>query len=182
MIVPYSIIEKTSWCVKEYPFLHRHQNIAEEGYSLSPIHCRSFIVGCHNDGRYIVSKGNGLAFSKHSFMYTPEMPTDVWGLLLKEDALRDFNCGQDVQAMGIKTNQMECVLELDYPIIIPQTEKKYKPVLLQYSVKCPWRIADAPFAPKKIIYEEVSKWHLFNKKGFHQEYLIAADLLVNIKK
>lgn len=77
-------------------------------YCVSPIHCRSFVVGRKENGRYIVSKGNGLAYSQYSFLYTPEMPTDVWGLLLKEDALRDFYCGQDVQALGIKTNQMEC--------------------------------------------------------------------------
>lgn len=176
--IPYSIIKKTSRCVKEYPYLHQYQDGNSDAYSLSPIHCRSFIVGRHSDGRYIVSKGNGLAFSKHSFMYTPEMPTDVWGLLLKEDALRDFNCGQDVQALGIKTNQMECVLELDYPIFIPQIEKPYNPVLLQYSVECPWRIADASFAPREIISTEVAKWHYFNGKGYRQEYLIAANILI----
>lgn len=179
MIVQYSIIQKTSSCGRVYPYLHQSQDDSDEAYSLSPIHCRSFIVGRHPDGRYTVSKGNGLSFSKHSFMYTPEMPSDVWGLLLKEDALRDFNCGQDVQSLGIKTNQMECVLELEYPVFIPQTEKTYNPVLLQYSVECPWRIADAPFAPREIIYDEVAKWHLFNKKDYRQEYLIAADLLIH---
>ena len=73
------------------------------------------------------------------------MPTDVWGLLLKEDALRDFFCGQDVQALGIKTNYMECVLELDYPIYIPQTDKVLKPILLQYNAS-PCRAAHAVFS------------------------------------
>lgn len=178
MNAQYSIIKKTPFCKKEYPYLHHCSEGNDKAYSLSPIHCRSYIVGRHTDGRYIVSKGNGLAFSQQMFMYTPEMPTDIWGLLLKEDALRDFNCGQDVQALGIKTNQMECVLELDYPIYIPQTQKTLKPVFLQYNVECPWRIADSVFMPKEIILKEVAKWEALNHKGYYQEYLIAADLLV----
>ena len=75
-------------------------------FSVSPLHGRSFVVGQHDDGRYIITKGNGLCYSQYSFLYIPEMPTDVWGLLLKEDALRDYNCCQEVQALGIKTNQM----------------------------------------------------------------------------
>lgn len=147
-------------------------------YSISPIHCRSVLVGKKDNGRYIVSKGNGLSYSEHPFLYTPEMPTDVWGLLLKEDALRDFYCGQDVQALGIKTNQMECVLELDYPIYIPQTDKHLKPVLLQYSVECPFRIADACFMSRKRIWDEVHKWERFNEKGYEKYYQIAADVLI----
>ena len=178
MIPSFSIIQKTSHCVKEYPYLHLNIDGDNKAYSLSPIHCRSFIVDRHTDGRYVVSKGNGLAYSQHSFMYTPEMPTDILGLLLTEDALRDFNCGQDVQALGIKTNQMECVLELDYPIVIPQTQKIYKPVLLQYSVECPWRIADAAFMSRNTILDEVAKWQSFNSKDYDQEYLIAAEVLI----
>lgn len=147
-------------------------------FNLSPIHCRSFIVGRHEDGKYIVTKGNGLAYSTHTCLYTPEMPTDVWGLLRKEDALRDFHCGQDVQALGIKTNQMECVLELDYPIYIPQTQETINPCLLQYSVECPWRIADAGFMTQDQIWAEVAKWERMNDKCFKDEYLIAANVLI----
>ena len=160
-----------------YPYIFS-QDGDKDMYCLSPIHCRSFIVGRHDDGRYIVSKGNGLAFSQHTFMYTPEMPTDVWGLLRKEDALRDYYCGQDVQALGIKTNQMECVLELDYPIYIPQTKETIKPCLLQYSVECPWRIADAGFMDRNDIWLEVHKWDRLNDKNFQEDYLIAANVLI----
>lgn len=160
-----------------YPIL-----LSEEGnhriLNISPIHCRSFIVGQHEDGRYIVTKGNGLSYSTHTFLYTPEMPTDVWGLLRKEDALRDFYCGQDVQALGIKTNQMECVLELDCPIYIPQTQETLNPCLLQYSVECPWRIADAGFMTQEQIWDEVHKWERLNYKAFQEDYLIAANVLI----
>lgn len=151
-------------------------------YCVSPIHCRSFIVGQHEDGRFIITKGNGLSYSTHTFLYTPEMPTDVWGLLRKEDAIRDFYCGQDVQALGIKTNQMECVMELDYPIYIPQTQETINPCILQYSVECPWRIADAGFMNQNQIWDEVHKWDRLNDKGFQEDYLIAANVLIrNLK-
>lgn len=160
-----------------YPFIIDDHG-EKEMYNISPIHCRSFIVGRHEDGRYIVTKGNGLAYSTHTFLYTPEMPTDVWGLLRKEDALRDFYCGQDVQALGIKTNQMECVIELDYPIYIPQTQETLNPYILQYSVECPWRIADAGFMTQDQIWAEVAKWERMNDKCFQEDYLVAANVLI----
>lgn len=163
--------------MRAYPYVIDKRG-DKEIYNLSPIHCRSFIVGQQGDRKYIVSKGNGLAYSSYTFLYTPEMPTDVWGLLRKEDALRDFYCGQDVQALGIKANQMECVIELDHPIFIPQTKETLNPCLLQYNVECPWRIADAGFMTQDQIWDEVTKWERLNDKAFQVEYLIAANVLI----
>lgn len=167
---------------KDYPApipLLRDANGTETMYSVSPLHGRSFVVGRHDDGRYIVSKGNGLCYSQYPFLHTPDMPTDVWGLLLKEDALRDFYCCQDVQALDIKTNQMECVLELDYPIHIEQTGVDLKPCLLQYNVECPYRISDAAFMEKEQIDTEVAKWQQYNHSNWQQNYLIAAEVLIS---
>ena len=161
-----------------YSFLCSNRG-GETIYSLSPLHGRSFVVGQNNDGRYIVTKGNGLCYSQHAFLYTPEMPTDVWGLLLLEDALRDYNCCQDVQALGIKTNQMECVMELDYPIYIAQTNTTIKPAILQYNVECPYRISDAAFMDRSQIDDEVKKWRQYNRKSYAQNYLIAAEVLIS---
>lgn len=172
----YTIIESISDTI--FPYLRSHDG-DKEMWCISPIHGRSFVVGRHDNGRYIISKGNGLAYTEHTFLYTPEMPTDVWGLLLKKDALRDFYCGQDVQALGIKTNQMECVIELDLPIHIEQTNADIKPYLLQYSVECPYRIADAGFMDRSQIMQEVEKWQMYNMKGYRQNHLIAADILIN---
>lgn len=147
-------------------------------WQVSPIHGRSYVVGRTDNGRYVVSKGNGLGYTQYNFVFTPEMPTDVWGLLLKEDALRDFHCGQEVQALGIKTNQMECVLELDYPIHIAKTNMDLRPVLLQYNVECPYRISDAPFMTRQQITDEVNKWEKMNDKCFDKDYLIAANVLI----
>lgn len=176
--LPYSILAQNEQENTPYALLRDDISGTEKIYNISPIHCRSFLVGRHDNGRYIISKGNGLSYSMHPFLYTPDMPTDVWGLLLKEDALRDFYCGQDVQALGIKTNQMECVLELDYPIYISQTDKHIKPALLQYSVECPYRIADAAFMPPTLLWKEVTKWERMNRANFQDEYLIAADVLI----
>lgn len=173
---PYSILVQQGDSTP-YPLL-RNENGTKKIYSPSPLHGRSFVVGQHNDGRFIISKGNGLCYSQHTFLYTPDMPSDVWGLLLKEDALRDYYCCQDVRSLGIKTNQMECVLELDYPIHIDKTGVDLKPCLLQYSVESPYRICDAPFMEKEQIEKEVSKWQRFNSSSWQQNHIIAAEVLI----
>ena len=175
--VDYKLLVSNGEQINTFPFL-RNDNGDREMYCLSPIHGRSFVVGRKNNGMYVVSKGNGLAYSTHKFLFTPEMPTDVWGLLLKEDALRDYHCGLDVEALGIKTNKMECVLELKHPIFIEMTQKWLKPVLLQYSVECPWRIADSAFMSQEQIWTEVRKWDTLNKSGHKHYHMIAAEVLI----
>ena len=160
-----------------YPYLRQNDG-KHNMQCLSSIHGRSFVVGRHDNGRFVVSKGNGLSYTQNSFLFTPEMPTDVWGLLLKTDATRDFLCGLDVQSLGVKTNQMEYVIEIDYPIHIAQTGVDLKPCLLQYSVECPWRIADAAFIGREQILSEVAKWQQLNEKGFKENYLIAANVFL----
>ena len=55
--------------------------------------------------------------------------------------------------MGIKTNQMHAVIELDIQLIDKGTI--ITPCLIQYEVECPYRLSDYPFMPpntfKKII-------------------------------
>ena len=177
--IPYtSLLEVSGLNTKVYPYL-RDEDGVENMWNIGPLHGRSFVVGRHDDGRYVVSKGNGLCYSKHTFLYTQEMATDVWGLLLKEDAFRDFNCCLDIQALGIKTNQMECIVELEVPLHIEQTNVDIKPILLQYNVECPYRICDAAFMDKSQIEYEVKKWETLNVWGYDQHYLIAAEVLIN---
>ena len=75
----------------------------------SPLHGRSYVVGRLNDNRFVVSKGNGLCYSHYSLLHTGECFDDTWGLLLRQDAERDFFMGQEIEALGIKTNHMEYV-------------------------------------------------------------------------
>ena len=176
-IFPYKVVCQDDANVSPCPLLV-DANGSETVYSVSPMHGRSFVVGRHDDGRYIVSKGNGLCYSQHTFLYTPEMPTDVWGLLLREDAQRDFDCCNDVRALGIRTNNMECVIELDFQMHIDKTGVDLKPHLLQYNVECPYRICDAAFMEQGQIEAEVAKWQRFNVSGWQQNHQIAAEVLV----
>lgn len=144
---------------------------------ISPHHGRSYIVAQNNDGRYIVSKGNGLSYTQYNILHTGELGDNTWGLMLRKDAIRDFNLGEEISSLGIKTNKMEYVLELHTDVIL-SNKHKIRPILLQYNVECPYRICDAPFMNQQVIKEYVSKWNLFGHT--HKEYyLIAAEVLVN---
>ena len=146
-------------------------------YCLTPIHGRSFVVGKLPNGRHVVSKGNGLSYTQYSLLNTRQFGDDTLGLLLRKDAERDFLLGQEIEALGIKTNHMEYVLELEKEITLP-TGHTMHPVLLQYDVECPWRISDAPFMTKDEILHEVNKWEVLNERGYEEYYMIAANVLI----
>jgi len=160
-------------------FIKKRDVHSRDGFCISPLHGRSLIVGKTESGRYIVSKGNGLTYTKWKFLNTGEIGNDTLGLLLKQDAIRDFTIGKEVESLGIKTNHMHRVIELNEVITIPQTGDTLNLVLLQYDVECPYRIEDAPFMEREQIMEEVVKWETMNKKGRKQSHLIAADVLIN---
>lgn len=145
-------------------------------YSVGPEHGRSYVVAKQGD-RYIISKGNGLSYSSRPLIYTAESGYETWGLLLREDALRDYHVGQEVEALGIKTNRMEYVVELDYPIRIK--DHIIRPTLLQYDVECPYRISDAAFIPASELKKKVARWEKMNYRNWSEKYLVAADVLVN---
>lgn len=174
--IPFSIIQKGRDCGSIFPYLC-NVNGNKEMLCPSPLHGRSFVVGKTDDERYIVSKGNGLSYTQFEFLYTGEFGDDTLGLLLLKDAERDFLIGQEVEALGIKTNHMEYVIELERDILLPNGHA-LKPVLLQYDVECPYRICDAPFMTHKQIQIEVAKWGKMNDKGYEVAYLIAANVLI----
>lgn len=143
----------------------------------SPLHGRSYVVGKTDDGRYVVSKGNGLSYTQHTFIHTGEFYDGTWGLLLRQDAERDFVMGQEIEALGIKTNHMEYVIELDVKVKLPNGHV-VKPCLLQYDVECPYRICDAAFMSHEQIMSEVAKWEQFNNRKYDKAHMIAADVLI----
>ncbi len=145
---------------------------------VSPIHGRSFIVNKNSDDKLVISKGNGLSYSTHNSINTESFGKYTWGLLQKDDAIRDFIIGQEIQSLGIKTNQMEYVLEIDKEIEINSTGEIIKPHLLQYNVESPYRISDFGFISKDTIIQEVKKWETLNEKSFKESYLIAAYVLI----
>ncbi len=161
-----------------YPYL-RSENGNSRMFLVGPQHGRSYVVG-KDSARFVVSKGNGLSFSKYPLLNTGELGPDIWGLLLEEDARRDFLVCKDVERLGIKTNKMEYVIKLDEQLIQLGTDERINPVLLQYSVECPYRIADAAVMTKEQIMCEVKRWRFPNgnipESG--QYYMAAAEILV----
>lgn len=174
--VPFNIIHISGESSSPFSYL-RSENGDKEMWCPSPLHGRSFIVGKTGNGRYVVSKGNGLCYTQHSFLHTGEFLDGTWGLLLRQDAERDFILGQEIESLGIKTNHMEYVLELEKEIHLPNGHT-LKPCLLQYDVECPYRICDAAFMTQEQIQTEVDKWELMNERGFDKSYMIAANVLI----
>ena len=178
---PFTILCKTNNNNEIYPYF---RSIYGDKIMrcISSHHGRSFIVGQHDNGRFVVSKGNGLSYSQYSLLYTREFGDNTLGLLLKQDAIRDFTIGIEIEHLDIKTNRMEYVIQLDKEIALTNGHV-LNPILLQYSVECPYRICDAAF-PKysSAIKNEISKWKKYNDLGFDKHYLIAANILIrNLK-
>lgn len=173
---PFRIIHDSGSSQIVYPYI-RNLKGDKEMFCLTPLHGRSFVVGRTENGRYIVSKGNGLSYTQSSFLHTGEFYDGTWGLLLQQDAKRDFLLGQEIEALGIKTNHMQYVIEVDLEINLPNGHK-LKPTLLQYDVECPYRICDAPFMDQKIIQSEIQKWESINERGYEKYHLIAANILI----
>ncbi|MBQ8485433.1 MAG: hypothetical protein IJ534_04750 [Bacteroidaceae bacterium] len=173
---PYRTLMSIDQDVEAYPYL-RHPNGDKRMYCVSPIHGRSYLIKQNDKGRFVISKGNGLSYTQFSLLNTKEMGDDTWGILLRKDAIRDFTLGNEVASLGIKTNKMEYVLELDHEIQLT-TGHVLKPVLLQYNVECPYRISDAPFMDASQIWKQVMKWGKNSDNRYEDAYLIAATVLI----
>lgn len=179
---PYRIIkENTSCSSTPFPLLRDNEG-EHKMWCISPCHGRSYVVNKTDSGRFIVSKGNGLSYSQYQYLYSAEFDDYTWGMLLVNDAIRDFELGMQISEIGVKTNIMEYVLELETRI--PLTNGHViTPVLLQYSVECPYRICDAPYMPKNLLEEQVKRWERFNDESFQCSHLIAANVLIgNLRK
>ena len=177
--VPYNILLFNEGEYEIYPYL-RDAEGDRQMFCLSPHHGRSFLVAQKENGRSVISKGNGLSYSQYQFLNTREFGDNTFGLLLHKDAERDFLLGKEIEALGIKTNHMECVIELEKEIQLA-TGHIIKPVLLQYDVECPYRICDAAFMTQDQIKAEILKWERMNDRGYDhatQSHLIAANVLI----
>lgn len=173
----YSILYKNPTDVKPFPLLKSNTGDTPL-YNICPAtHCRSFVVSKMDD-RFIVSKGNGLSYTEWTFLNTGEFGDDTLGLLLKKDALRDFHIGNEIASLGIRTNRMEYVLELNTRVSLPNGNT-LKPILLQYDAACPYRIADARFMSEEMIRSEVNKWEKANTRHHKKKHMIAAEILVH---
>ena len=162
-----------------YPYFRRDKGPRHMAI-VSPQHGRSYVVHqpiSPDDGRYIVSNGNGLSYTTQTIIITPEQTYDIFGLLAKDDALRDFNVGMEIAELGIKTNIMEAVLELNMDVV-GHNSQIIHPYLLQYSVESPYRISDAAFMTKDTIRKYVEKWNSLDEWNCDASYKIAAHVLI----
>ena len=92
--VPYTIIKSNDVSVPPFPYF-RDSSGNRTMICVSPHHGRSYIVS-KKDGRYIVSKGNGLSYTQYSHVHSGEFDDYTWGILLKDEAERDFESGIEV--------------------------------------------------------------------------------------
>lgn len=146
----------------------------------SPLHGRSIIVDYNDENkRYTITKGNGLTYFPYGFISTGEFESYAWGLLRSEDALRDYNSCNYVNNLGVLTNEMEAVYTLSEKELVINNERLIiKPSILQYSVLCPYRIADISFLSKQTINFYTDKWKGYFKSEFDDKYLIATSVLI----
>lgn len=159
-----------------YPFI-RTESSKINMWIISPQHGRSYIVG-RKDNRYIITKGNGLSYTNCRLIKILKQDFEIWGLLRLKDALRDFNLGNEISSLGIKTNQMDAVIELELNLT-SDPDNIIKPILLQYSVECPYRISDAAFMSQKAIRKYIKEWYKLNKWNCNSNYKIAANVLIS---
>lgn len=172
----YSILKKDINFQNEIYPLFRSTLGKKKMWLVSPQHGRSYVMGkCEN--RYVVSKGNGLSYTQNSFLKTLDNEKDIWGLSLYDDALRDFNLCNEINSLGIKTNEMEAIVELDFPIHI--NNEIINPILLQYSVENPYRISDAAFMSRRQISQYVKDWKKLDKWNCKHFYEIASLILIS---
>lgn len=125
--------------------------------------------------------GSGFSYSSSLSLNTMETAFDIWGCLREPDARRDFLLGQDIASLGIKTNKMQYVLSIDNMEIPLLNGTTIHPILLQYSVECPYRISDASVMGKDLILNEASKWtsphrEYSDKVQYHET---AAEILIS---
>lgn len=174
-VCPYVIIRRKEGCqIKPLP-LWRNADGKETMYCVGSHHGRSYVVEKEKNGRYIVSKGNGLSYTQYTHICTGEYGDNTWGMLLREDAIRDFEMGEEIASLGIKTNEMQYVIELEKSVMLTNGHR-IKPVLLQYSVECPYRISDAVSLTLSERRECADNWPQINSYG--NRHMAAAEILI----
>jgi hypothetical protein len=143
---------------KIYPFLiEKNSKSRNCGYIVSSFHGRSIIVDYNNkEDKYIILKGCGLTYTSNNFINCNEYKDygHLWGYLDYESANRDFTIGNYCKTIGINTGDYQYVIKLNHKISASKLRNLY-PYLLQYSVKCPFRLYDLPLIDKTFAYKHL---------------------------
>ncbi len=164
----------------KYPYIVSKIEGTINCYLSSPLHGRSIIVDFNTkSNRFTVTKGNGLTYFPFGFISTGELENNAWGFLSLNDGIRDYKSCEYVNGLGIKTNIMDAIYSLSSENLIFDNKIEYiKPNILQYSVECPYRIADIPFLSKKTINQYISKWYKKFNSNHDKLHCIATDVLL----
>ncbi len=167
--------------IKYFPQLIIEEETILKCISPSPLHGRSLIANYNIDSnRYTITKGNGLTYFPFGFVSTKELEEYAWGYLRTEDAIRDYNSGEYIKSIGILTNKMEAVFVLEEQTIrLPNSISKIDPTILQYSVICPYRIADIPFLSKELVYYFINRWSNLFEINHSEIHCNAAEVVLN---
>lgn len=166
---------------KLYPYIIANVHTSIKCIKPSPLHGRSIVVGYNpTKNRYIITKGNGLTYFPFGFVSTEELEGHAWGYLRTEDAIRDYKSGDYIKSIGILTNKMEAVFTLEQEIIrLPNGVSNIDPTILQYSVICPYRIADIPFLSKELVHHFINGWSNIFEISYTEVHCNAAEVLLN---
>lgn len=175
MQCPYIVLCQNPYVESQpYPYF-RSKDGYKEMYVISPQHGRSFLMGKQGDS-YIISKGNGLSYTSYSALNTDDFSDHVWGVLFRDAAIRDYHIGMEVSKMGVHTNIMCCVIELQYDINM--NDNIIRPCLLQYMVDSPYRLSDFPYMTKAQVEQAVANWIRKDEDRNKKKHIIAAEVLV----
>lgn len=174
------IVHLNNNATKLYPYIISENKGNIESFLASPIHGRSIIVDYNNTTqKYTVTKGNGLTYFPFGFISTEELDSYSWGYLRLEDAIRDYESCEFIKKLGVKTNSMEAVFTLtDEELKFSNKVEKITPNILQYSVECPFRLADIPFLKKETVFQYVSNWRDMFESDYKKLHCIVADVLL----
>ncbi len=167
--------------VKIFPQIISEEQTNFKSISPSPLHGRSTIANFDNkSNRYTITKGNGLTYFPYGFIATEELEDYAWGLLRKEDAIRDYLSSDFVSGLGILTNKMEAVFAIDMqPIRFSNQTYEIEPTILQYNVICPYRISDIPFLSKELVSSFINNWSKVFEIKYSEIHCNAAEVLLN---
>ena len=124
-----------------YPYLVMHGGDILISRVFEPL-SNHFLVHVDNEqNKYVITKGNG---SVHCpYQTNGDILTEDTEILSEDYLQRVYNMCLLIQDLGIKTCQMEYIMELDYPIRDLNHNTILHPFILQYSVECPYLIYES---------------------------------------
>lgn len=162
-----------------FPLIVSNRKKHMVGIAPTPMHGRSVVVSHDRQSqRYIAIKGCGLTYSPYTFVSTGEFNDHVWGATKKQAALREYVAGRFISDLGIRTNQMQAVFELEESeMITMQGKRRIRPTIVQYSVESPYRIGDIPFLDRKQVMNCIDRWSSYKVDYPTTAHLVAAEIL-----